>query len=110
MLLYLLTIIVASSIPGNSLPTIIILSPDKLLHMAEYGILGFLVFMSFKKMRAPIFIGVISFAVFDELWQSMIPGRMSSVYDVIADVLGFLIVIVTMVYFTRKKSEIQPDG
>ncbi len=109
--MYLVAIIIASSIPGRSLPKIVILSPDKLLHMAEYGIFGFLAFKSFTKLRIPIIIfGALLFAIFDELWQSMIPGRMSSIFDVIADILGFLIVIGTMVYFSRKKSEIQPDG
>tara|TARA_B100000809_G_C14740896_1_gene388553 strand:- start:105 stop:470 length:366 start_codon:yes stop_codon:yes gene_type:complete len=108
--LYLLIILAASSIPGNSLPKLVILSPDKLLHIVEYGILGFLTYKSFYSVSLPIIVGSLLFAGLDEIWQSFIPGRMSSIYDVIADIIGFTIVLGTMYYFSRKRSTSTPHG
>lgn len=102
--LYLLLIIMVSSIPGKSLPKVILFSPDKLLHILEYGIAGLLAFMSFKSFRIPIIMGILAFAILDEYWQSFIPGRMSSFYDVIADMIGFSLVMGMMYYISRKKS------
>ena len=103
--LYILAILVASTIPGKSLPKLIILSPDKLLHMAEYGILGFLAYKSFGKVYLPAIIGLILFAIFDEFWQSFVPGRFTSVFYVIADIIGFSLVTGTMYYLLRKNND-----
>ena len=100
--LYLIAILAASSIPGRSMPKIIILSPDKLLHMTEYFILAILAYLSFKKFSKSLIIGLILFAIMDEIFQSFIPGRSPSVFDVIADILGMTIVITT-VYFRSLK-------
>lgn len=99
---YLIAILAASSIPGHSMPKIIILSPDKLLHLAEYFILGVLAYLSFKKFSKILVIGLILFAIMDEIWQSFIPGRWPSVFDVAADILGIMIVI-GAVYFRSLK-------
>ncbi len=108
--IYVLTILAASSIPGKSLPKLIILSPDKLLHMAEYGILGFLAYKSFETVSLPMIIGSVLFAGLDEIWQSFIPGRLSSIFDVFADITGFSIVVGTMYYFSRKKLKSATHG
>jgi VanZ family protein len=100
--LYLIAILAASSIPGRSMPKIIILSPDKLLHLTEYFILAVLAYLSFKKFSKTLIIGLILFAIMDEIWQSFIPGRWPSVFDVVADILGMMIVITT-VYFRSLK-------
>ena len=108
--LYIFTILAVSSIPGKSLPKLVILSPDKLLHMAEYGILGFLAYKSFKSITIQILIGLFFFACLDEIWQSFIPGRFPSFFDVIADIIGFSIVIGTMYYYSRKKVKSKAHG
>lgn len=108
--LFMVAILLASSIPGKSLPKVVILSPDKLLHIAEYGILGFLVFMSVKKMSYVLLLGAIIFAGFDEFWQSFIPGRFPSIFDVIADMIGFYGVVGTLYYFSRKRSTMDQNG
>ncbi len=100
--LYLIAILAASSIPGHSMPKIIILSPDKLLHMTEYFVLAILAYLSFKKFSKTLIIGLVLFAIMDEILQSFIPGRWPSVFDVVADILGMMIVITT-VYFRSLK-------
>ena len=46
---FLLLIICGSSIPGKSIPSVINLSWDKLLHILEYAIMGWLAFRAFKE-------------------------------------------------------------
>ena len=91
---YILLIISVSSIPGNSIPRFILLSWDKLLHLVEYSILGYLAVNSFRAISKDqvivIIISCLGFACFDELWQSLIPGRFSSVLDIITDGIGII--------------------
>ncbi len=70
--------------------------------MAEYSILGFLAYKSFGYLSLILVIGALIFAGLDEFWQSFIPGRFPSIYDVIADMIGFLLVAGTLYYRSRK--------
>ena len=92
---YIILIISVSSIPGNSIPRFILFSWDKLLHLVEYSILGYLAVNSFREISiGQLFVIIISclgFACIDELWQSLIPGRFSSGLDIIADGIGIII-------------------
>ena len=89
---YIILIISVSSIPGHSIPRFILLSWDKLLHLVEYSILGYLAVNSFRAISKDqvivVIISCLGFACFDELWQSFIPGRFSSGLDIIADGIG----------------------
>ena len=89
---YIILIISVSSIPGHSIPRFILLSWDKLLHLVEYSILGYLAVNSFRAISKGqvivIIIFCLGFSCFDELWQSLIPGRFSSGLDIIADGIG----------------------
>ena len=106
--LFLLLVISASSIPGNSVPSVIGLTWDKLLHFFEYFILGVLGFRAFyKDDNFNIYIlclFCILFGCFDELCQKMIPGRFSSHYDIIADGIGVICGVWTSHYILNKKS------
>ena len=92
---YIILIISLSSIPGHSMPRFIIVSWDKLLHVVEYSILGYLAVNSFRAISKDqvivIIISCLGFACFDELWQSLIPGRFSSGLDIIADGIGITV-------------------
>ena len=92
---YILLIISVSSIPGNSIPRFVLLSWDKLLHVVEYSILGYLAVNSFRTISKNqviiVIISCVGFACFDELWQSLIPGRFSSGLDIIADGIGITV-------------------
>lgn len=98
--LYLLLILIGSSIPGKSVSTIFTLSWDKLLHVTEYFLLGVLGYRAFGKMNNNITIIIsvfgILFGCFDEMWQSFIPGRYPSYYDVIADGIGVILGVTTI--------------
>ena len=92
---YIIIIISLSSIPGHSMPRLILLSWDKLLHLVEYSILGYLAVNSFRAISKDqvIVVRIAGFglACFDELWQSLIPGRLSSGLDIIADGIGITV-------------------
>ncbi len=103
--IYLLLIIAISSIPADSFPESKLFSFDKIIHMIEYGILGWLIHQAFgpTKTSVKIFIlFIIMFGAFDELWQFMIPGRMTSLYDWLADIAGGILGI--YLYSFRKRS------
>ena len=92
--IFLILILIGSSIPGDSVPSFVSLSWDKLLHVVEYSFLGFLGYRAYhKEFKFPIYYIItfgLFFGIFDETLQSFIPGRFSSHYDVIADVIGVI--------------------
>lgn len=104
--LFLLLILTVSSIPGKSVPKIVGFTWDKLLHFVEYAILSFLGYRAYyNHIHFSIYllcIFCILFGCTDELWQSMIPGRFSSHYDVIADGIGVIFGTLTSYYFYKK--------
>ena len=107
-ILFFLIIILGSSIPGDSIPSYYIFSKDKLLHIIEYFLLGFLLFNSLiSKTQFPgilcLFLGA-GFAFMDEIYQSTVYGRFSSSFDVIADFIGLTLSILYNKNFTKKLS------
>ncbi len=74
---------------------------DKLLHVVEYGILGFLTYNAFrhnKLLNEKIFFYTIMFAtiygITDEFHQMLVPNRIFSFTDIIADFAGSLIILI----------------
>ena len=98
--LYLLLILIGSSIPGKSVPTVFAFTWDKLLHVIEYFFLGVLGYRAYEDRHKYITIIVsmfgILFGCFDEIWQSFTPGRHPSYYDVIADGIGVILGVSTI--------------
>tara|TARA_B110000444_G_C18627206_1_gene495080 strand:+ start:344 stop:685 length:342 start_codon:yes stop_codon:yes gene_type:complete len=106
LVLYMLAMILISSIPGNSIPNQISIVPDKVIHFIEYSIFGYLsTFLLYKKYNYSIFkiiIFGISFSLFDEAYQNITPFRDSSLFDVIADIFGFIFGLSITVYIRKK--------
>jgi VanZ family protein len=96
-LLYALLILGFSSIPSRVLPDYSWWNLDKLLHFAEYGILGLLVARAWR-VRYPrqlriftlVLLCTALFAALDEVYQTVIPGRLGSLQDWVADVAGIV--------------------
>ena len=100
------SILAVSSIPGGAFPDIGLYNLDKLFHFIEYSILGF---FAVKCVRKPtwswiplILIYGMLFAGFDEYWQSFIPGRLSSQFDMLADISGIIFGSVLTVGISRE--------
>ncbi len=97
-MLYIGVILGFSSLTASALPKIQIVHFDKFLHFIEYGILGYLLTRAFygtSKIEYKYIIWFILAAAFvtaaaDEIFQSFIPGRDSSVFDLIFDMVGVL--------------------
>ena len=99
-----LVILTLTSIPKLNIPTENIVSLDKLAHFGVYLLFAWL----FIRMHQPenleatlkkLILLALTVPLFDELHQIPIPGRMFSVWDVIADFIGFLTIILI---FKRK--------
>jgi VanZ family protein len=94
---YACVILGLSSIPGKSFPDLNWLSYDKLIHIGEYMIFGFLVsHMLRKPIHKRYYLLLVTlllagtFGGLDELYQYLIPGRLPSYGDWVADVIGVL--------------------
>lgn len=106
-------IFAGSSIPSKNIPGIFSLTPDKLIHCAEYAVLGFflyhwlrLEFPSYtpgKISTITFFIGSI-IGIADENYQRLTPGRTPNFWDWVLDSVGVLLIIIVMNYITRVKS------
>jgi VanZ family protein len=96
-LLWLCLIWIVSSVPSRDLPSIKVISVDKLAHIAVYAILGLLINPWFRQMgwkgrKRWIAYGVLlMLAALDESHQRFIPGRTVSIYDWVANACGLLI-------------------
>jgi len=122
-LLWAGAIFVASSIPSKDFPDVEIFRYDKLIHLAVYGVLGFLVHRALSRQtRFPMLarsagLWTVLLCVFygmtDEFHQSFVPGRDMSVFDLMADSFGALASI-GVVWLTHRsvKQVLQrgPDG
>ena len=97
-IIFCLVIILGSSIPGNSIPELGIFGMDKLLHVLEYFIFGYLLINSVSdKTQYPVYLSFvlgICFALIDETYQLTVIGRSSSSFDVIADAIGLTLAII----------------
>ena len=91
---FLFLMIVASSIEGNRIPKSYIFSHDKLIHFVEYFLLGILlIYMFLGASKYPIAAGLtagVFYSCIDELYQSTVFGRSSSVLDIFADIVGLI--------------------
>jgi VanZ family protein len=94
--LYVVMIFSISAQPHLKLP-VDFNNADKLYHFSEYGGLGLLIARALNAFmpgraagaRAAIAIGLgLLVATCDEIFQSTVPGRTSSVFDAMADTLG----------------------
>ena len=106
-ILYMLLIFYLSSLPR---PIKYELAPgmDKILHLFEYAILGYLLEVSLKKSQVRAYLIVAwligsFYGVTDEIHQSFVPGREASFIDLIADSLGSFIGAKSSNVFTIKK-------
>ncbi|RJP78928.1 MAG: VanZ family protein [Candidatus Zixiibacteriota bacterium] len=99
-LFWLLVIFALSAYPRALIPQGKYFSWDKLAHLAEYGVAGYLIaralFFSGKPFlrRHYAWITILSglaYAISDEAHQYFVGGRNASTYDVVADLIGVIL-------------------
>ena len=86
-----------------------ILAPDKLAHVAVFGMLAFLIARSLSPQNVTtwrrvwlVTLAVSIYGLTDEYHQAFVPGRDSSLWDALFDLLGGLIVAVSLYRFDRR--------
>lgn len=91
-------ILTVSSIPDLSTPGLGFTMTDKIVHFAEYFILGLLTAKTVSTFnKEPLKIFWLSsaltsgFGILDELHQLLIPGRTTEGLDMVADILGSIL-------------------
>ena len=98
--LFMALIFIISSLSHPPEPKIELEGIDKVYHIIEYGILGYLLFRAFRssenekaRSNAPAFAIIISavFALSDEIHQAFVPFREADIYDFLADLAGAII-------------------
>ena len=88
--LYASAIFIGSSIPGESMPKAVSVYSTA-LHIAEYLVLGFIVFPYLSRRGGTLFLAVLFSAMYgvsDEIHQLFVPGRFFSVADIASDCVG----------------------
>jgi VanZ family protein len=95
-----LTVIFILSAQQNLKPPVQFENSDKLYHLAEYGGLGLLLARATRasgRFKSNLQVGLVVLclgivvATCDELFQSTVPGRESSGFDLMADTIGLAI-------------------
>jgi VanZ family protein len=115
---WLAVIFALSAYPRALIPQSKYFSWDKLAHLVEYGILGYLsarafYFSGIRWLQSYVFWRTLAFgALFgasDELHQYFVKGRYASVYDVIADVVGVLLGSYLFIRLQKRAAAASPD-
>lgn len=109
---YGLTILAVSSIPARVMPAGEIWRWDKVIHAFEYGLGAAILFFALRLgqnrslLRSALLTLVVCslFGVIDELYQSTVPGRDSSPFDMLADFVGASFgSAASLVFYSRKE-------
>jgi len=96
--LWMILIFYLSSFPGGNLPKMPFYGFDKIVHLIEYGVLGFFLCFLFKdKLHIAIITGA-GYGFLDELHQLYVPYRNFSIGDWISDCLGVIVGIIFWLY------------
>lgn len=108
-ILYSILIFVLSSFPLKSFPSVPVAEFDKLIHFIEYAIFGIFLMLAFTNMRSvkvvrsaiviSLIVGI-CYSGTDEIHQWFVPGRNSSIFDLIADAVG---VVIGVILYNRIK-------
>lgn len=112
---FALLILAVSSIPAQSMPEAEELwRLDKLIHATEYALFATLVHRALRlssRARNLFALAIVSalacgaFGVLDELYQSTVPGRDSSILDALADLVGASFAsFASAVFYSRKRN------
>lgn len=110
-------IIAAASLPGKYQPALLHNGIDKYAHALIYGMLAASYLFAFGAgliRRFPVRISLVTlviclaYAVLEEIYQSIIPGRRADIVDLEADMIGVLLVTLVWVAILLKKNNSPP--
>lgn len=111
--LYCILILSVSTIPGEALLHLKLLGWDKLMHLLEYSVLGWLLIHSVLHRRQKVVFAVLAggmiFGALDETWQHFISERYASVLDWLADSAGVILGATAGHFVIKRKSSSRPE-
>lgn len=114
-IMYAILVLALSTIPGTRMPHSNLLSMDKLLHLGEYFILAALTANALRwridsrwKLFGITILVAVLFGAGDELYQTLIPGRVSSPYDWGADAIGATIGSTVFILWSGRRAQNTP--
>lgn len=90
-----------STIP---MPPVAVQFIDKFYHFLEFGLCAVLIYSAWSYKNKRILVGLIIFALSDEIHQYFIQGRSCSIFDFIADIIAIL----TVYFILRFKDKEKP--
>ena len=117
-LLYVALIFTLSSMPHLQAP-FHFPNADKVMHIGEYGLLGLLLVRALHtiaRLESMLAAGLLALVIgvaiggADELYQRGVPGRESSILDVVADTLGVSLSQIAYAWAHRPRDAAAPPG
>ncbi len=109
---WMTAIFIQSSISKLHVPDMGFKLQDKFAHAVEYAILAFLLLRAFENLKCAkvrnrylyysLFVGVF-YGILDEIHQYFVPGRSADIFDVAADILGVVCVVIIKTLLEWKK-------
>jgi VanZ family protein len=115
-LVYMILIFTLSSIPRLG-PPFHFPNSDKMVHVMEYSILGFLLTRALRTLsplHAAMAAGLVALicgstiGALDEIYQKGTPGRESSAFDWMADTLGLILAFLLYTWNARRRLAVVP--
>jgi VanZ family protein len=106
-----LTVVVLTLIPGEQIPNVPIFGIDKLVHVFIFGLMmtltaaGLYKSSLYTSIKKPILIAVVyslGFGIIIEFIQPFIPGRSFSLFDILANVMGVALGYGVYLFVRRK--------
>ncbi|MDX9759369.1 MAG: VanZ family protein [Bacteroidota bacterium] len=104
--LWFLLIMVLLSLPGESFPVVAVWKPDKLAHIALFGMQALLLWVALVLPSAitplrltPLLVSglaTILFGIASEVYQALCTTRMADPYDVLANTIGVLLALLAV--------------
>jgi len=100
-IIWVILLFTLTSIPSLNIPSHKIVGTDKLAHFTFYLIFAFLYvkrsnITKLARTVNKLSLMALSIPLIDELHQIPIQGRNFSIYDILADILGFFVIIVIL--------------
>ena len=103
---WVLLILTACTIPGDSLPSVTLWSFDKLIHFTLFAVLGWLCSHAWPGRVGWVGLAGLAYAGLTEVYQGLIPfGRTPDLYDALANTLGLLAGLAVYWLGTRGKRQ-----
>tara|TARA_Y100000768_G_scaffold380410_1_gene357488 strand:- start:1519 stop:1863 length:345 start_codon:yes stop_codon:yes gene_type:complete len=100
--LYLVIIFLVSLIPSQSVQSIHMLGFDKLFHLVEYFILGFIFKYSIKHSIGYYGFLILSVPILDEFFVQRISGRSVDPWDFLFNIIGLILGYKIKGYFDKR--------